>query len=225
MVPADEEIAWLREHPDQSIELPLPISIFIQALSQPRASLFLNCTPFAGDERALFAHHTGAAWVLCQPLAQEAYQLTLLTDQADGLREIVRAVRLRHPFEIVAMVLLPDHLHAIWQLPPGDVDYATRWALVKAGFSRGIPKGERMSPSRAAKRERGIWQRRYWEHLIRDERDLQAHVDYIHYNPVKHGYVVRPSAWPHSSIHRHIRMGWLTEDWAGSPGMPVVGGE
>ena len=169
------------------------------------------------------AHVPGGTYFFTVALADR--RSTLLTDQADGLREIVRAVRLRHPFEIVAMVLLPDHLHAIWQLPPGDADYATRWALVKAGFSRGIPKGERVSPSRAAKRERGIWQRRYWEHLIRDERDLQAHVDYIHYNPVKHGYVVRPSAWPHSSIHRHIRMGWLTEDWAGSPGMPVVGGE
>jgi putative transposase len=63
------------------------------------------------------------------------------------------------------------------------------------------------------KRERGIWQRRYWEHLIRDDQDLQAHVDYIHHNPVKHGYVAQASAWPHSSIHRYIRMGWVKEDW------------
>lgn len=137
----------------------------------------------------------------------------LLIEQVDRLREATRIVKLRHPFEIVTMVVLPDHLHAIWQLPPGDADYPTRWSLIKAGFSRGIPKGERIRPSRSAKRERGIWQRRYWEHLIRDDLDLQTHVDYIHHNPVKHGYVAQASAWPHSSIHRYIRMGWLKEDW------------
>ena len=137
----------------------------------------------------------------------------LLIEQADRLREATRIIKLRHPFEIVAMVVLPDHLHAIWQLPPGDADYPTRWSLIKAGFSRGIPKGECVRPSRSAKRERGIWQRRYWEHLIRDDQDLQTHVDYIHHNPVKHGYVAQASAWPHSSIHRYIRMGWLKEDW------------
>ena len=138
---------------------------------------------------------------------------TLLIEQVDGLREAIRVVKLRHPFEIVAMVVLPDHLHAVWRLPPGDMDYPKRWALIKAGFSRGIPKDERIRPSRTAKRERGLWQRRYWEHLIRDDLDLQTHVDYIHHNPVKHGYVAQASAWPHSSIHRFIRMGWLKEDW------------
>ncbi len=146
---------------------------------------------------------------------------SLLIEQADGLRESFLTVKRRHPFEIVAMVVLPDHIHAIWQLPPGDAGYPTRWSLIKAGFSRGIPKGEQIHPSRAAKRERGLWQRRYWEHLIRDERDLQAHVDYIHHNPVKHGYVVQASAWPHSSLHRYIRMGWVKEDWG--VGIEVVG--
>lgn len=138
---------------------------------------------------------------------------SLLIEQVDRLRESIRVVKLRHPFEIVAMVVLPDHLHAVWQLPTEDADYPKRWSLIKAGFSRGIPKGECVRPSRTAKRERGIWQRRYWEHLIRDERDLQTHVDYIHHNPVKHGYVAQPSAWPHSSIHLYIRMGWMKEDW------------
>ncbi|MDP1646279.1 MAG: transposase [Thiobacillus sp.] len=137
---------------------------------------------------------------------------TLLIEQADRLREVIRIVKLHHPFEIVAMVVLPDHLHAIWQLPLGDADYPTRWSLIKAGFSRGIPKGERIRPSRAAKRERGIWQRRYWEHLICDERDLQTHVDYIHHNPEKYGYMAQASTWPHSGIHRYIRMGWMKED-------------
>ena len=112
------------------------------------------------------------------------------------------------------MVVMPDHLHAIWQLPPGDSGYPMRWSLIKAGFSRGIAKTERIRESRLRKRERGIWQRRYWEHLIRDDKDLQAHVDYIHFNPVKHGYCAKPVDWPYSSIHRHIAAGWIEPDWA-----------
>ena len=146
----------------------------------------------------------------------------LLTRHVDGLRTVVRKVRHAHPFEIVAMVVLPDHLHAIWTLPVGDRDYPMRWSLIKSGFSRLLPKAERINPSRQHKRERGIWQRRYWEHQIRDERDLQQHVDYVHINPVKHGYVSRAAAWPHSSIHRYIRMGWLNESWAGECG-PSIG--
>ncbi|MGB9130470.1 MAG: transposase [Thiobacillus sp.] len=86
----------------------------------------------------------------------------LLIEQVDRLREAIRVVKFRHPFEIVAMVVMPDHLHAVWQLPPGDTDYPTRWSLIKANLSRGIPKGECVCPSRTAKRECGLWQRRYW---------------------------------------------------------------
>ncbi|MBU1396390.1 MAG: transposase [Gammaproteobacteria bacterium] len=153
----------------------------------------------------------GATYFFTVALAER--KSALLIEQVDRLREAIRVVKFRHPFEIVAMVVMPDHLHAVWRLPSGDTDYPKRWSLIKANFSRGIPKGECVCPSRTAKRERGIWQRRYWEHLIRDERDLQTHVDYIHHNPVKHGYVAQASAWPHSSIHRYIRMGWLKEDW------------
>jgi putative transposase len=138
---------------------------------------------------------------------------TLLIDQIDKLRENLRHVRDRHPFHIDAIVVLPDHLHAIWTLPPGDADYPTRWTLIKAGFSRGLPKNERIGSSRIAKGERGIWQRRYWEHQIRDETDYARHVDYIHYNPVKHGYVKSPIDWPQSSIHRYVRDGILLPDW------------
>ena len=137
----------------------------------------------------------------------------LLVERVECLRQVVAEVWQRHPFEIIAMVVLPDHLHAIWRMPPDDADYPKRWSLIKANFSRRIPKQESIRPSRVAKRERGIWQRRYWEHQIRDDGDLQTHVDYIHHNPVKHGYVERASAWPHSSIHRYIRLGWLNEDW------------
>lgn len=138
---------------------------------------------------------------------------SLFTDYIDELRAIVMRVRDMHPFHIDAMVVLPEHIHVIWTLPPGDTDYPTRWALIKAGFSSKLPKTERISASRSRKGERGIWQRRYWEHLIRDENDFARHVDYIHYNPVKHGYVNSPCDWPHSSVHRFIREGMLPPGW------------
>ena len=138
---------------------------------------------------------------------------TLFTDHIDELRASVRRVRDMHPFHINAMVVLPEHIHAVWTLPPGDIDYPTRWALIKAGFSRKLPKAEHISASRSKKGERGIWQRRYWEHQIRDENDFARHVDYIHYNPVKHGYVKSPCEWAHSSVHRFIREGVLPPDW------------
>jgi len=111
------------------------------------------------------------------------------------------------------MVVLPDHVHAVWTLPPDDADYPTRWMLIKAGFARRMPKGERINASRRGKAERGIWQRRYWEHTLRDEDDFRRHIDYVHYNPVKHGLVTRPADWRHSSIHRYIREGILPSDW------------
>ena len=120
----------------------------------------------------------------------------LLGDHIDALREAIRIVRSRHPFHIDAMVVMPDHLHAIFTMPPGDADYPTRWMLIKAGFSRNIPKTERINASRRSKGERGVWQRRYWEHTLQDEDDFRHHIDYIHYNPVKHGYVTRPADLP-----------------------------
>ncbi len=138
---------------------------------------------------------------------------TLLIDKIDALRAAIRRIKSQHPFEIDAMVVLPDHLHAIWTLPNDDDDYAVRWNLIKAAFSRHIPENEKRSPSRLSKGERGIWQRRYWEHLIRDEQDFNRHVDYIHYNPVKHGYAQNPVDWQYSSIHRFITKGFLSVDW------------
>jgi putative transposase len=144
--------------------------------------------------------------------------LGLLVDHVDVLRTAVARVKRQHPFHIDAFVVLPDHLHAIWTLPEGDADFATRWMLIKAGFSRHIPPNERRNPSRLAKGERGIWQRRYWEHLVRDERDYEQHVDYVHFNPVKHGYACRAADWPHSSIHRYIAAGMVNRDWGGGTG-------
>lgn len=135
----------------------------------------------------------------------------------EPLRHAHRAVQSQHPFAIEAMVVLPGHLHAIWTLPAGDADYALRWRLIKTAFSRSVPMGERLSLSRQEKGERGIWQRRYWEHTIRDESDYQRHVDYIHFNPVKHGLVAEVRDWPYSSFHRYVKQGLLLEDWSGIP--------
>ncbi len=157
---------------------------------------------------------TGGTFFFTLNLAKRSSRL--LTGHIDVLRHSVRQVRRVHPFDIVAMVVLPDHLHAIWTLPPGDRDYPLRWSLIKAGFSRTLERTERISESRKRKRERGVWQRRYWEHQIRDENDLARHVDYIHINPVKHEHVITPVDWPYSSIHRYIRQGVLTPDWAAS---------
>ena len=140
----------------------------------------------------------------------------LLVHHVETLHAVVKTVNRRHPFHMDAYVILPDHLHAIWTLPEGDADFATRWMLIKAGFSRHIAKGESRNTSRIGKGGRGIWQRRYWEHMIRDERDYKQHVDYIHYNPVKHAHVNYAAEWPHSSIHHYIAMGILGSDWGGN---------
>jgi putative transposase len=142
-------------------------------------------------------------------------RLRLLTEHIDELRKAFRETRRDHPFTIDAMVILPNHLHTIWTMPEGDANFATRWRLIKSAFSRSLPTGERISDSRVAKNERGIWQRRYWEHTIRDESDFARHIDYVHINPVKHGYVTRVSDWPYSSFHRMVKLGVYPEDWAG----------
>ena len=121
--------------------------------------------------------------------------------EVQRLREAVAKTRAERPFGIDAWVVLPDHLHCVWSLPSGDRDYATRWRLIKSRFSRGLPVG-RLRASHVARQERGVWQRRYWEHHIRDDEDFAAHVRYCWHNPVKHGLVERPEEWPWSSFHR-----------------------
>lgn len=141
----------------------------------------------------------------------------LLVQEIDRLRHVYSNVQQCRPFETLAICILPDHLHAIWSLPPRDSDFARRWNRIKSEFSRGLA-AETRSPSKARKREKGIWQRRYWEHAIRDERDLARHIDYIHFNPVKHGFVPRVRDWPHSSFHRYVERGDLPTDWGGDVG-------
>ena len=142
---------------------------------------------------------------------------TLLVDRMDALRAAFDATRAERPFAMPAWVVLPDHLHCLWRLPPGDDDYPTRWRLIKSRFSRAIQPLERCSDSRRAKSERGIWQRRYWEHHVRDEADLHAHIDYIHINPVKHEHAARAADWPWSSFPRYVRRGVLPANWACDP--------
>ena len=146
---------------------------------------------------------------------------SLLTSEIDALREASRQTQARWPFRIDAFVVLPEHIHAVWTLPPGDADFATRWRLLKSRFSKAIPKSEQRSLVRQSRGERGIWQRRFWEHLVRDEGDYSRHVEYCYINPVKHGLVRRVRDWPFSSFHRDVRNRLFPEDWAGE--MEVAG--
>ena len=165
----------------------------------------------------------GASYFFTVNLADRSQ--SLLTEHVALLRSAFEYVRERHPFSVDAIVILPEHIHAIWTLPEGDCDFPLRWRLIKTMFSRALPCEERRSESRHSKGERGIWQRRYWEHLIRDEVDFARHVDYIHINPLKHGWVARVADWPHSSFHRYVRAGMLPLDWAGDTSMELECGE
>ncbi len=139
----------------------------------------------------------------------------VLIHYIDILRESVRDVKQRHPFKIHAWVVLPDHLHCVIELPDDDVDYSVRWRLIRMSFSKAIPKNERLSAIRKRRGERGIWQRRYWKHLIRDEADYRAHRDCVHINPLKHGLMGRAIDWPHSTCHGLVKSGAYPPDWAG----------
>ncbi|MCH8505547.1 MAG: transposase [Ectothiorhodospiraceae bacterium] len=133
----------------------------------------------------------------------------------NALRTAMRQTMRRRPFVIDAIVVLPDHLHAIWTLPEGDADYSTRWSIIKRSVSLQLPHASRppSTPSRTRRRERTLWQRRYWEHLIRDEDDLRRHVDYVHYNPVRHGLGASPAEWPHGSFRRAVARGLYPVGW------------
>ena len=130
------------------------------------------------------------------------------------LRTAFKTVMKRRPFIIDAAVILPDHLHFIWTLPKNDSDYSTRWQLIKTAFTKQFPnKFIVQNTNRKKKKQQDIWQQRGWEHYLRDEQDFQNHINYIHYNPVKHNYVIRPSDWQYSSIHRYIRQNILDKHW------------
>lgn len=123
------------------------------------------------------------------------------------LRKAARYVQGRRPFELLAAVILPDHLHWLWTLPPDDADYSVRIQMLKTAFSRAMPAPVRGSGYKT------VWQPRFWEHCIRDEADFHRHLDYLHYNPVKHGLVNSPAAWPYGSFARYAAKGWYAEHW------------
>ena len=139
---------------------------------------------------------------------------SLLVDYIDELRAALRETKRIHPFNVVAMVVLPEHLHAIWTLPYGDADYSARWRAIKARFTRALVE-QGVALTQGENSEYDLWPRRFWEHTIRDDEDLRRHVEYIHYNPVKHGWAKRVRDWPHSTFHRYVRDGVYPADWAG----------
>ena len=138
---------------------------------------------------------------------------TLLVDYVEQLRNAVAKVKRQRPFIIDAWVVLPDHMHAVWTLSEGDSDYSGRWREIKKGFNRNIPAGELLSIARQRQGERGIWQRRFWEHTIKSETDYRHHIDYVHINPLKHGLVTQVKDWPYSSFHRHHQNGLYPQHW------------
>ena len=134
-----------------------------------------------------------------------------------ALRSSINEVREMLPFSIDAWVLLPDHIHCIWTLPDEDSNYSKRWGLIKRGVSVQVKgdfhRADLMSKSKVNKRESTLWQRRFWEHQISNEKDLKAHMDYLHYNPVKHGLVSQLKDWPFSSFHRYVKQGLYEPSW------------
>ena len=145
-------------------------------------------------------------------VALEDRRSDLLTREIDALRMAFRKTLRERPCTLDALVILPDHLHAVMTFPAGDADYPTRWRLIKTRFSMCFPP-QRSRPSHHARAERGIWQRRYWEHHIRNDADYAIHVQYCWFNPVKHGLVDSPAAWPFSTFHRDVERGRVPQEW------------
>jgi putative transposase len=145
-------------------------------------------------------------------------QIFARRENVELLREAFRYVLRQHPLKIDAMVVLPEHLHCLWTLPQGDADFSTRWRLIKSWFSRHchLESRGKLSASRQQKGEKAVWQRRFWEHQIRDDQDFLTHVEYIHYNPVHHGLVNAPRDWEYSSFHRYVRDGIYDAMWGAS---------
>ena len=135
----------------------------------------------------------------------------------DALRNGIQNTRTTHPFKIDGWVLLPDHLHCIWTLPPNDAAFGIRWTMIKQFVTRqcspDLHRDDWMNESKRRRKESTIWQRRFWEHQIRNDQDYEKHMDYMHYNPVKHGYVKNVMDWPYSTFHRYVCKGVYAEDW------------
>jgi len=140
----------------------------------------------------------------------------LLTTHIQTLKSAIRQAHQHQPFQIDAWVVLPDHMHCVWTLPNNDTDYMSRWRRIKSLFSRRL-KSDGLLPGYQT-----VWQRRYWEHTIRDDTDFKAHMDYVHINPVKHGWVQKVADWPYSTFHRYVQAGTYSCDWAGGEETQIV---
>ncbi len=138
-----------------------------------------------------------------------------LDDSVAVLREAFRTVHSKKPFELDAIVILPDHLHCIWTLPPGDADFSTRWRLIKTWFTKHCDPALRNAPTaiQSERQEQTLWQHRYWEHMLRSDEDYRRHLEYIHFNPVKHGNAHSPIDWPYSSFKRYVEAGIYEAGW------------
>jgi putative transposase len=145
-----------------------------------------------------------------------------LVEHIGALRAAFRTARRERPFTIDAIVILPEHLHTVMTLPPDDADFSGRWRRIKGLFTRALAAAGATFPD-DRRGEYALWQRRFWEHTIRDDGDFARHVDYIHINPLKHGLVTRVMDWPYSSFHRYVRQGLLPHDWAGSAAIGETG--
>lgn len=164
----------------------------------------------------------GATWFFTVTLAQRRGN-DLLVRHVNLLRQAFADTQHHYPFTMEAVVILPEHLHCIWTLPDGEADYSLRWRMLKAQFSRSIATGKFVNASRKMRRERGIWQRRFWVRQILNQEDMNRHIDYIHFNPVKHGWVKRVRDWPYSSFHRYVRAGIYPLDWGGGDLSNIAG--
>ena len=167
---------------------------------------------------------SGATWFFTVNSAKRRNN-RLLVENIDVLRTAFYDVKKKPPFRIEAAVIMPDPLHGLWALPPGDVNYSMRWGQIKGRFSSRIDSGESISKSRKKRRERGLRQRRFWTHLITDQDDFNRHVDYIHWNPVKHGWVCQVADWPHSSFFKFVKMGVYPMTWGHSGEFDFDAGE
>ena len=159
-------------------------------------------------------HIAGASYFFTVNLHNHSSQL--LIKEIDLLRYCMRNTQEKNPFQIKAIIILPEHLHALWTLPESFSDYSLLWQKIKSSFTRGLlKKGYKLTKNNRG--EYKIWQHRFWEHTIQDDTDFENHVNYIHYNPVKHGLVERVIDWPYSSFHRYVRQGLLSKNWGSDP--------
>lgn len=167
-------------------------------------------------------HTPGSTWFFTAALLRRRDN-DLLVRHVEVLRDAVLRVQRLHPFVIDAWVVLPEHMHCVWTLPPGDSARPLRWRLLKTFFCRALPPAEYRAMVHLPRGQRGIWQRGYCEHLIHNEEDFRWHVDYVHLNPLKHGLVRQARDWPHSSVHRDVRAGWSPLERASRSELEVAG--